>query len=56
MDWIAALALVTIAFVLGWFVGNIVESALTYRERRLTEKWIADQNKQLFLEERRDRE
>jgi hypothetical protein len=55
MDIVAALVLVVSAFLFGWFTGNVVESVFTARERRLREARIADRNKQMFLEERRDR-
>jgi len=56
MDIVAMLVLILIAFLLGWFVGNIVETALTYRERRLREAYLADRNKRIYQEQRSDRE
>jgi hypothetical protein len=55
MEIVAALVLIFIAFLLGWFTGNIVETVLTNRERRLREARIADRNKQMYLEQRSDR-
>jgi len=56
MEIVATLVLVSIAFLLGWFTGNVVETVLGYRERRLREAYLADRNKRIYQEQRSDRE
>jgi hypothetical protein len=56
MEWVVAFILIAFSFAAGWFSSAIVDSWNVYRRSREIEAWIADQNKQFFLEERRDRE
>jgi membrane protein YqaA with SNARE-associated domain len=56
MEYFGVALLGVLIFLLGWVTGNVVEWILDYRQRRLFERWLADENKQLFLKERQARE
>jgi len=56
METVGLIVLFIVVFLLGWMTGNVIEWIMDTRERRLAEAWVAEHNKQLFLEERQERE
>jgi hypothetical protein len=56
MEYIGFALLGVLIFLLGWVTGNAVEWLMNAQERRITEAKIAEYNKQMFFEERQERE